>query len=119
MKKKVLWISRHEMGSDQLRQLEVFLGNPVEVTTWSNTVEEIDQLTPLIDHSDAIAAVLPPEMLSKLMERASGKPVLQGVTRRTLRPSAVVGGEPTPVYTFDHWQQIVCCRFETSSKLVS
>jgi len=117
--KKVLWISRHGMGDRQLECLKQFLGAEVELTVWSDTVERMEQLRPLVEQADAVAAVLPPEKLSCLMELAQGKPVLQGVTRRTLIPASVPGGEPVPVYSFDCWQQILCCRFETSPRLVS
>lgn len=117
--KQVLWISRHSMPQEQLEQLEDFLGSAVELTVWSDTVEEMEELRPVIEQADVVAAVLPLDKMSQLMELAGTKPVMQGVTKRVLIPASQPGEEPTVTYTFDHWQQILCCQFRTSTCLVS
>ena len=42
----------------------------------------IQDLLPLLEQADAVAAVLPPELLAKLLTLAGKKPVLRAVSER-------------------------------------
>lgn len=117
--KTVLWISRHEMTADQRADLERIMGGEVNLIPWRDTVEDISCLKPLIAQADAVAAVLPPELLSQLLTLAAGKPVLQAVSWRqpTGRTRTVPGGGSEPEFAFVHkcWQQILRLEIETKT----
>lgn len=68
--KTVLWISRHTMTEPQLRDLARVLGDTVQVLPYTQTVKQADVLRPLIEQADAIAAVLPVELLAELVTLA-------------------------------------------------
>ncbi len=57
--KRVLWISRHQMTSDQRYDLEQVLGDQVVLIRWTETVETVSTLIPLVEQADVVAAVLP------------------------------------------------------------
>lgn len=75
--KKVLWISRHEMTQEQRSDLDRITGG-AELLLWKETVTDIAKLLPLLQQADAVAAVLPPELLAELLALAGDKPVLRG-----------------------------------------
>lgn len=79
--KKVLWVSRHEMTAEQRADLDRVMGG-AELLPWKETVTDIAQLLPLLEQADAVAAVLPPELLAKLLTLAGKKPVLRAVSER-------------------------------------
>ena len=75
--KRVLWSSRHTMTNAQKTDLERIKGGTVRLTTWLDTVTNMETLRPLIEQADAIAAVLPAEKLAELLKLAGSRPVLQ------------------------------------------
>ena len=79
--KKVLWVSRHEMTAEQRADLDRVMGG-AELLPWKETVTDVAQLLPLLKQADAVAAVLPPELLAKLLTLAGNKPVLRAVSER-------------------------------------
>ena len=79
--KKVLWISRHEMTQEQRSDLDRITGG-AELLLWKETVTDIAKLLPLLQQADAVAAVLPPELLAELLALAGDKPVLRAVSER-------------------------------------
>ena len=79
--KKVLWVSRHEMTAEQRADLDRVMGG-AELLPWKETVTDVAQLLPLLEQADAVAAVLPPELLAKLLTLAGNKPVLRAVSER-------------------------------------
>ena len=79
--KKVLWVSRHEMTAEQRADLDRVMGG-AELLPWKETVTDVAQLLPLLEQADAVAAVLPPELLAKLLTLACNKPVLRAVSER-------------------------------------
>ena len=113
-RRRVLWISRHTMAADQLADLVRALGGPVDLVPWTDTVEDVGALRPLVEQSDAVAAVLPPEKLAALLEIAGSRPVLQAVSARTPTGRWVprLGGPPEREFAFVHrgWQQILDLR---------
>lgn len=112
--KRVLWISRHQMTQDQKYDLEQVLGNQVVLVMWTETVESMATLLPLVEQADAVAAVLPTNLLAQMWKHCRGKPLLQSVSRRvpTGRVHVFSDGTVEPEFRFVHggWQQI--CRLE-------
>ncbi|MBD5102505.1 MAG: hypothetical protein HDT27_07420 [Subdoligranulum sp.] len=115
--KKVLWISRHEMTPAQRADLERVMNGPVELLLWRDTVRQAAELAPAIAESDAVAAVLPPELLCEVLYLAGGKPVMQSLSARrpTGRTVSMPDGRRDPEFAFVHagWQQIVRMELET------
>ena len=87
--KTVLWISRHAMTEPQLHDLARVLGDTVQVLPYTQTVKQADGLRPLIEQADAIAAVLPVELLAELVTLADERPVLQSVSGRRFTGSTL------------------------------
>ncbi len=102
--KTVLWISRHAMTEPQLRDLARVLGDAVQVLPYTQTVKQADVLRPLIEQADAIAAVLPVELLAELVTLADERPVLQSVAGRrfTGRTLHLADGQTEPEIAFEH-----------------
>ena len=94
--KRVLWISRHTMTAAQRADLERVMGGAVELTPWTDTVEDVRSLLPRIARVDAVAAVLPLEKLAGLIKLAHGGPARraagEGVRLRASRLAADPGG---------------------------
>lgn len=114
--KTVLWISRHEMTTAQLADLERVMGGPVRLLSWRDTVYTLTPLAPMLSACDAVAAVLPPELLRDLLHMAGRKPVLRAVSERrpTGRTVILPDGRQEPEFAFVHqgWEQIL--RLEIS-----
>ena len=78
--KNVLWISRHEMEEKQKEDLKRITGEDVRIIQWKETLNNIQEIKQKIEESDIVAAVLPLDLLSRLLKEVKGKPVLQSVT---------------------------------------
>ena len=115
--KKVLWISRHEMTPAQRADLERVLGDSVALSVWADTVENLSALRPAVEAADAVAAVLPPNLLSGLLDMAGDKMVLRAVSRRVDagRVRTLPDGRTEREFSFVHlyWEQVLCLRVET------
>ena len=115
--KTVLWISRHEMANAQRADLERIMGGAVRLLPWRDTVRDVSALAPAVEQADAVAAVLPLELMARLLRLAEGRPVLQAVSER--RPTGRLRGTPEggsePEFAFVHrcWQQVVRLELET------
>lgn len=115
--KTVLWISRHKMTGAQRADLERIMDGPVRLLPWQDTVRDVSVLAPAVERADAVAAVLPLELMARLLRLAEGKPVLQAVSER--RPTGKLRGTPEggsePEFAFVHrcWQQVVRLELET------
>ncbi|MCR5826273.1 MAG: hypothetical protein K6G54_06885 [Oscillospiraceae bacterium] len=115
--KKVLWVSRHEMTAAQKADLDRVMGG-AELVPMRETVRDIAVLRPLLAGVDAVAAVLPPELLAELLSIADGKPVLRAVSGRdpTGRILTLQDGRREPEFAFIHvcWEQVlrieICTR---------
>ena len=114
--KQVLWISRHQMTPAQRADLERALQDTVQLTCWTQTVRALAQLEPAVRAADAVAAVLPVELLAQLVRLADGRPVLQAVSERqpTGRMLTLPDGRREAEFAFAHrcWQQIVRLELE-------
>ena len=115
--KRVLWISRHEMTPEQFQDLERVMGEPVTLLPWRETVSRASELLPLMDQCDAIAAVLPPELLEPVLELAGEKPVLRSLSARkaTGKTHTLCDGRTEQEFAFIHqgWEQILEFRCRT------
>ena len=115
--KNVLWISRHEMTDAQRTDLERVMDGPVRLLPWRDTVYDLSALSPAVERSDAVAAVLPLELMARLLRLAGGKPVLQAVSERRptgkFRKTPEGGSEPEFAFVHRCWQQLVRLELET------
>ena len=115
--KNVLWISRHEMTAPQRADLERIMDGPVRLLPWRDTVRDLSALAPAIRQADAVAAVLPLELMAGLLRLAGGKPVLQAVSERRptgkLRATPEGGSEPEFAFVHRCWQQVLRLEIET------
>ena len=115
--KTVLWISRHEMTDAQLADLERIMGGDVRLFPWRDTVRDVSALAPAVEEADAVAAVLPLELMARLLRRTGEKPLLQAVSRRlpTGRTRLTPQGKQEPEFAFVHdcWQQVLRLELET------
>ena len=115
--KTVLWISRHNMTPEQLADLERIMGGPVRLCAWRDTVTDLAVLAPVIREADAVAAVLPPELLSGLLRLAEGKPVFITESERvpTGRMVENPSGQSEPEFAFVHrcWRRLLRLEIET------
>lgn len=118
--KRVLWVSRHEMTKDQRRDLERAMGEPVELEVWPYTVHSVEEILPKVQTADAVAVVLPTELLARLWKAAGDKPILQAVSGReaTGRQIELWDGRTEQEFAYVHkgWQQIL--RMEVETKML-
>lgn len=109
--KKVLWVSRHQMTPEQHADLERVMQDQVELLQYKGTLKAVDELRPFLPQVQAIAVVLPLEMIAQLMPLAGDRPVLQSVSQRipTGRILQLADGRTEEEFAFEHngWQQIV------------
>ena len=109
--KTVLWISRHTMTPDQLAELERGLGGPAELIPWRETVEDPAQLLPSIRRADAVAAVLPLEVMARLLPLVGERPLLVARSGRipTGRILTLPDGRQEAEFAFVHrgWQRLL------------
>ena len=119
--KKVLWISRHQMTLEQLEDLETVLLDEVTLIPWTDTVQRVEDLLPLVLQSYAVAAVLPVQLLAQLWPHCGERPLLQSVSLRvstgTVRSLPDGGQEPEFRFVHRGWQQI--CRVELETRMLS
>ncbi|MBR1496553.1 MAG: hypothetical protein IJ617_02880 [Oscillospiraceae bacterium] len=105
------------MTPEQRADLERVMHGPVELRVWADTVREPDVLAPAVADCDAVAAVLPPELLGRLLAMAAGKPVLRALSGRepTGRVLTLADGRREREFAFVHrgWEQILRAEFQT------
>ena len=115
--KRVLWISRHQMTREQREDLEEVLGDTVALVPWTDTVHQIEVLLPMVIQADAVAAVLPVQLLALLRPYCGDRPLLQSVSQRVATDTmrTLPNGQTEPEFQFRHigWQQIYRLELET------
>lgn len=115
--KTVLWISRHQMTEDQMQDLERIAGDRLKVQTVDETITDLGTLRPQIEQADLIAAVLPPDLMVRLLGLVGDKPLLRSVAER--RPTGQRIARPDGVeemqYAFVHrnWERLLEMRIRT------
>ena len=105
--KMVLWISRHNMAPEQMTDLERIMGGPVCLRQWPDTVIDIADLAPAVREADAVAAVLPPELLAELLQLAEGRPVFFAVSGRVATGKITESREPEFDFVHRCWRQLL------------
>lgn len=106
--KKVLWISRHNMTQNQLKDLARIYGK-IEIKQIDKTIENAAEIKDSIDECDIIAVVLPLEKIKDVKEYAKNKPVIQAVSKRVKHGEKLLeNGEVETEYIFEHicWQEL-------------
>lgn len=115
--KRVLWVSRHEMTPEQKRDLDRVMDDEVELTAYRETVQDMKILLPLIQKADAVAVVLPPDILQELLSVVGEKPVLRAIPRRipTENTRVLSDGRQEPIFQFVHdgWEQVLSIEIKT------
>lgn len=115
--KRVLWVSRHEMTEAQRSDLERIMGDSVELETWKDTVRDVNTLRKSVERADAVAVVLPPELLQELLPIAGSKLVLRAASGRepTGRMIRLRDGREEQEFAFVHlyWEQILRIDIQT------
>ena len=78
---------------------------------------DIATLATVVRKADAVAAVLPPELLAELLRLAEGKPVFIAESGRvpTGRMTENQFGQPEPEFAFVHrcWRRLLRLEIET------
>ena len=88
--KKVLCVSRHLLGEDQLADLHRIYGDVV-VVQFADTVESAKQLVEVGKDCDIFAVVLPPALLADLISPSiNQKPVIRSVMERVPTGTMIV-----------------------------
>ena len=117
--KTILWISRHEMTTEQMTDLERIMQDNIQLLCCRDTVNQIETILPLLEQADAIAAVLPLGLMSQLVSHANGKLVMQSVSARV--PTGIYrtlpDGRTEQEFQFVHqcWQQIIKLEYEVKT----
>lgn len=112
--KTVLWISRHHMTTEQMEDLERVVGDKVELIQWDHTITDVEEIKPILEIVDAVAAVLPPETMSRLLPLMGHVPLLRGVSER--RRKGVTQDENAETqYEYVHlcWERVLKCEYVT------
>ena len=111
--KTVLWISRHNMTPEQYSDLERIMGGPVCLHQWPDTVADVADMAVEVREADAVAAVLPPELLAELLRMVEGKPVLIAESARV--PTGRMRENEEPEFAFVHrcWRQLLRLEIKT------
>ncbi|MEG2454738.1 MAG: hypothetical protein RSC08_00680 [Oscillospiraceae bacterium] len=113
--KKLLWISRHSLTSDQLSDLTRICGGAPEVTRYGDTVARVADLAPLLAAADAVAAVLPTIELAELKALLGEKPLY--ISRSARVPTGeILDGEVQFHFVHAGWYQIL--RLEADCRKV-
>ena len=101
------------MTSERLTDLERIMSGPVILRSWQDTVTDIADLVTAVREADAVAAVLPPELLAGLLRLAQGRPVFIAVSGRL--PTEQTAENSEPEFTFVHrcWRQLLRLEIET------
>lgn len=109
--KKVLWVSQHQMTQEQRADLERVMEDEVELLQYKDTLENVEDLKPFLENVQAVAVVLPLEMVAKLVSLVGNRPILQAVSWRipTGRIRQLADGRMEEEFLFEHrcWQQIL------------
>ena len=112
MRKKILWLSRHEMTEAQKQDLERIYGE-VEIKTFDQTVSGWRDVVEAGADCDVLAVVLPPAILADLTNpRNNQKPVIRARANRVPTGNTVVNpatGKEEAEYRFEHvgWERVI------------
>ena len=102
--KKVLWLSRHEMTSEQEETLGRLAMDEIEIIKVDRTVSAAEEVIKLADdfQCDILAVVLPVGLLSKVYELKGDRALISARSKREL--VKVDGEESKVAFKFDGWE---------------
>ncbi len=114
--KKVLWISRHEMTTEQLDDLKRIYGE-ISITKVDKTIADVKEIEKYKDY-DVIAVVLPINIIAELVSKKLNAQIIQPVAERIMSNEEVLNlatGEYEKAYIFKHkyWQRIISIEIKT------
>lgn len=114
--KKILWVSRHTMTSEQMADLEEVYGE-IQVETLDSTIEDVKIIAER--DADVYAVVLPAEMIAELQKVISpAKEVVVPVSARVKTDRKVYNKasdtkETEYIYKHIHWKKIISIEIKT------
>ena len=108
-KKKILWLSRHDLTTEQASDLERIYGD-IEIKKVSVTVESAKDVVACGSDCDIFAVVLPDRVLQELIKRTN-KPIIMSVACRMFTGKYIINpatGKHEKEYMFRHryWERI-------------
>lgn len=110
--KKVLWVSRHMLSEEQLKDLQRIYGD-VEIKQFADNVQSAKQLVEVGEDCDIFAVVLPPALLADLINPRinNQKPVIRSVMERVPTGTMIVNPgtgkeEMEMTMHFVAWEQV-------------
>ena len=117
--KKVLWISRHQMTEEQFADLERVMNDNVKLDVYADSVKNVGELKEPVKNCDAVAAVLPSDLMAGLWKMTGDKMLLEAVSARipTGRMTELSDGRREKEFAFKHigWKQIV--KYDVESRI--
>lgn len=114
--KKILWVSRHKMTSEQIADLESVYGD-IHTEILDSTIEDVKKIAET--DADVYAVVLPAEMIAELQKiLAPEKEIIVPVsarvkTGRTVYNKASDTQETEYIYRHLHWKKIISIEIKT------
>ena len=103
---KILWVSRHQLTSEQLSGLEKIARTDVEIKTLNKTISSVDEIVKESEDCDFIAVVLPVGLLAELYENLKpDQTILVPRSKRLMVPSED-GTENKVIFAYDGWEVI-------------
>ena len=104
---KILWVSRHNLTSEQIAGLEKINGtSSIEVKTLNKTISSAKEIADESKDCNYIAVVLPVGLLAELYALLKpGQTILVPRSKRILVPSED-GTENKVVFAYDGWEVI-------------
>lgn len=106
---RILWISRHEMTSEQYNDLERIYGK-VKITQYDKTVTDVKEI--LRNNVDVYAVVLPVNLISDLRKNTKSE-IIQSVSGRIFTGKTTADKESEYVFKHLYWQKIIKFDIET------
>lgn len=113
---KILWVSRHDMTSEQLESLNNIFKD-AKIIQYNKTVNNINEI--VSDDIDIYAVVFPAEMLAALYNIVKGKAkIISAVSGREFTGKNIINPatgkeEPECKFVFQHWLEYVKVDIET------
>lgn len=106
---RILWISRHEMTSEQYNDLERIYGK-VKITQYDKTVTDIKEIPR--NNVDVYAVVLPVNLISDLRKNTESE-IIQSVSGRIFTGKTTADKKSEYVFKHLYWQKIIKFDIET------
>lgn len=109
---KILWLSRHDMTSEQLEVLKRIYGDKIEIKHYKETVKSWRDVVEIGADCDVLAVVLPPNIIADLVNPMNNiKPVIRAIANRLETGRMITNpatGKQEKEFKFEHagWERI-------------